>query len=120
MRIGLAVAWPAIINSAAVVPQKGARHGIEFNSIPFIAVSFDKVGAELLDGQAEVISQSLNVGIGQQWLHNPTTVTAVGAVNLVRNLLIQLPDQNVDPGDRQIGCLQITAETPVFVISLPG
>jgi len=37
-----------------------------------------------------------------------------------RNLMIQLHDQSVDPGDRQIGCLQITTETPVFVLSQPG
>lgn len=120
MGIGLAVAWPAIINRAAVVLQKGARHGIEFNTIPILAVSLDKVGAELLDGQAEVSSQSLDVGIGQQRLQNPAAVTAVGTVNLGRNLLIQLPDQSIDPGDRQIGCLQVTAETPVFVLPLPG
>jgi hypothetical protein len=120
MGIGPAVAWPAIIHSAAVVLQKGARQGSEFNSIPLPAVSLDKVGAELLDGPAEVSSESLDVGIGQQRLHNTATVTAVGTVNLCGNLLIQLHDHSVDPGDRQIGRLQITAETPVFVLSLPG
>ena len=61
MGIGLAVAWPTIINSAAVVLQKGARHGIEFKSLPLLAFSLDKVGAELFDGQAEVRRQSLDI-----------------------------------------------------------
>ena len=86
VRIGTAVTGTAFVNGATIVLKE--RAGLLIKLPGIVLVKSKKALFEFLDGELQVQGESLDVGLRQTWQHDLAAVSAGGAVDLSRHLLI--------------------------------